>query len=151
MTHKYLIEVGFKWLSKKGAIVFKELKTQNVEIPDIIGFKSDYSFVLEAKVSRNDFFRDKKKNFRKQSHLGMGDFRFFITPKNLISIDELPDMWGLIEVDENMKPRVKYNPFGKGNIYSNWNRNECNKKAEYLVLYSVLRRLKIKGLIPKKI
>lgn len=151
MTHRYLVEIGFKWLSKKCGFVFKEFKTQNVEIPDLIGFKSNHSFVLEAKVSRNDFFKDKKKDFRKQSHLGMGDFRFFITPKNLISIDELPNMWGLIEVDENMKPRVKFNPFGKGNIYSNWKKNQSNKKAEYLVMYSALRRLENKGLIKNNI
>ncbi|BBI90438.1 hypothetical protein HYO65_gp046 [Tenacibaculum phage PTm1] len=78
---------------------------------------------------------------------GMGDFRFFIAPKGMIKVDELPNNWGLIEVSENGKSRIKHNPFGKGNIYSSWKRNEKNIIAERQMLYSALRRLQIRNRI----
>ena len=63
-----------------------------------------------------------------------------------MKIDELkhtvyPLDWGLIEVDTNGKAMCVYNPFGKGNIYHNWERFEKNKNAEKAVLYSALRRM----------
>lgn len=59
------------------------------------------SFLIEAKVSRQDFKKDFKKDFRKNEKLGVGDFRLYACPKGLLSLEELPDKWGLIEIDEN--------------------------------------------------
>lgn len=149
MTHNELVEIGYKWINKRCGFGFKELKTINDEIPDVIGFISGYSFLLEAKVSRSDFLSDKKKKFRQDPSLGMGNFRFFITPKGLIKIEDLPEMWGLIEVNDKLKARIVHNPFGKGNVYSNWKSFDKNIIAENKVMYSVLRRLEIQGLIEK--
>ena len=116
------------------------MKTLNAEIPDVIGFKGDFSFIIEAKTSRADFLADKKKPFRLNPSIGMGDFRFFIAPLNMIGISELPEGWGLIEV-EGFKIVNVHNPFGKGNIYSNWIKNKKNNQAERYVMYSALRRI----------
>lgn len=123
-SHQELVDIGYKWCMSRCSFAFKELVTINRECPDVIGFNSCGSFVLEAKVSRGDFLSDKKKPFRVYSFQGMGDWRFFIVPKALIEVSEIPTGWGLIEVDEKGKAKIAYNPFGKGNIYDHWIRNE---------------------------
>ena len=149
MTHSELVEIGYKWCLTKCAFAFKELVTLESEQPDIIGFNSNGTFLLEAKTSRADFFADKKKMFRIHSFMGMGDWRFFICPIDLILIDELPKGWGLIEVNSIGKANTVFNPYGKGNIYSNWDRLEKNERAEKSLMFSALRRLHLKKLINK--
>ena len=140
ITHNDLIEAGRRWLSDKCGFVACEMKSQNKEIPDVIGFNSSGSFVLEAKISRGDFFADNKKIFRQIPSLGMGDWRFYITPPRLVSIDELPAGWGLIEYSKGRRARVVFCPFGRGNIYSTWGRVPKNTHAEINLMYSALRR-----------
>ena len=146
-SHNDLVEIGYKWCLAKCAFAFKELVTLAGEIPDVIGFNSSGSFLLEAKVSRSDFLTDKKKFHRINPEHGMGDWRFYIAPKKLINIDELPDMWGLIEVNGKGRARTVYNPFGKGNVYCHWKRNPKHSVYERGIMYSALRRLQQKKLI----
>lgn len=140
--HKELVEVGYKWLLKNGGcgVAFKELKSINQEIPDVIGFSSHYSYVIECKVSRTDFLKDKKKPHRA---IGMGDFRYFLCPAGLIKHDELPDKWGLIYCYPNGKiltvkrvAGIKAHQFDK------------DRFAEQRLMYTALRRLFIKGYFP---
>jgi hypothetical protein len=154
MSHNELVEIGYKWLDTRCGVVFKELTSLGPfrEIPDVIGFISEGSFLLEAKTSRSDFFNDTKKRFRMKPHHGMGDWRFIICEKGIIEKGEvilMPGTWGLIEVNEKGKAKMRFNPFGKGNIYSNWERNEKNQVAEIQLMYSALRRLHKKGLTEK--
>ena len=102
-THRELVEIGYKWVIKKCGFAFKELTVAHDEIPDVLGFNSNGSFLLEAKVSRADFLADRKKSFRIFSEKGIGDWRFFIVPKGMVKIEELPKNWGLIEVSEKVK------------------------------------------------
>jgi hypothetical protein len=146
-THSELIEIGYKWCLTKCGFAFKDLVTIGGEVPDVIGFNSEGTFLLEAKTSRSDFFNDNKKWFRRVPECGMGDWRFYICKKDMIKIEELPEMWGLIEVNEKGKARIKYNPFGKGNIYSRWKKNEKNSGGERAMLYSALRRIHEKGMM----
>lgn len=152
MTHSDLVEIGYRWVMARCSFAFTELKTVNGsgEIPDVIGFREEGSFLLEAKVSRSDFLSDIKKYCRVHSSKGMGDWRFFIAPAGLIQVAELPPLWGLIEVSPKGKTRCVWNPFTdrpKGNIYSNWHRHPKNEKAELSMLKSALRRLQNKGVI----
>lgn len=147
MTHRNLVEIGYKWALSRCGFAFKELSCVNAEIADVIGFNSNGTFLLEAKTSRADFIADKKKPFRCNPCIGMGDWRFFIVPKGLVKIEELPDMWGLIEVNERYKSVITYNPFGKGNIYSNWKRCQKSHLAENNLMYSALRRLHLRNRI----
>ena len=141
MTHSELVEIGYKWCLTKCGFAVKELVTHNAEQPDVLGFNSNGTFLLEAKTSRSDFLADKKKPFRINPADGMGDWRFFIASKGLIKVEELPPMWGLIEVNEKGKAITTFNPFGKGNSYYNWIRNPKEEGCERIVMYSVLRRL----------
>lgn len=149
MTHKELIEIGYKWCLNKCAFAFKDLVTLNGwgEVPDVIGFNSSGTFLLEAKTTRADFLKDKQKRFRQFPEYGMGDWRFYICKKGLIEIKDLPEIWGLIEVNDKGKARTKYNPFGKGNIYSHWKRNKKHESSERDMMFSALRRIQEKNLM----
>jgi len=154
MKHDELVEIGYKWVLNKCGFAFKELVSinQTGEVPDVIGFNSIGSFLLEAKTSLADLRREQKKYFRRHSEDGMGDWRFYITVKGLISLEHIPKHWGLIEVDIlTKKARIVYNPYGKGNIYSKWKKCYKNQKAELAILYSALRRLHNKKLLTQEI
>lgn len=153
MTHKELVDVAYRYLlnNLSCGIAFKELKTLSREIPDVIGFgSSGHSAIIECKASRSDFLSDKNKPFRKNPQLGMGTYRYYCCPKGLIKIEELPEGWGLIYVDEKGKARCWYMPMKKytnehGTAYIHPYMHEKNIKSEHGVMYSALRRLFIKG------
>lgn len=89
-----------KWLkgTKRASVVITELVTVNSETPDAIGFRCGNSFLVECKTSRMDFKRDQKKFFRMCPKYGMGDYRYYAAPPGIISPNELPAGWGLVEV-----------------------------------------------------
>jgi len=141
--HDKLVELGAKWLMKnpptkgnchctKCSIATTEIVTFASENPDVLGFANDAkSVLLEAKISREDFKRDFKKDFRINPERGMGDFRLYIAPKGLIKIEELPENWGLIEVDE--KDKCKIVKFAE--------KQPSNKRGEMMVLTSLIKRI----------
>lgn len=143
MKHDELVKIAGKWLKNQGCgYVATELKalTPNGEIPDAIGFRSDYSVIVECKASRSDFLADRKKIFRKVPEMGMGDFRFFMCPDGMIHPSDLPEKWGLLHVTE--KGRVNKIVAPKGNIWKIsdlWHR-EKSVESEYALMYSCLRR-----------
>lgn len=111
MDHSTLCDLAVRWLKRPmsaggpGCLVaLKECKTGwDGEVPDAIGFIAsgneiiDGSVVVEAKVSRSDFRADFNKLHRESD--GVGRWRYYIAPQGLISIHELPDRWGLLEVN----------------------------------------------------
>lgn len=151
MTHKELIPIAYKWVIKtaKCGVAFKELysHTCNGEYPDVIGFRSHgKSILIECKATRSDFLCDKNKLFRKHPEKGMGDYRFYLCPKGVISPEDLPNGWGLIWIDNSGKAKCIVNPYCKsvsGNIWRN--HMVKNWAAEHSLMYSALRRLHIKG------
>ncbi len=150
MTHAEVVQAAYVWVLKRAAcgIAFKELKTLSDEIPDVIGFGSwDHSVLIECKVSRSDFICDKNKRFRKDPERGMGMYRFYACPTGMIKIDELPENWGLIYVDDKLKAKSIHNPYGltlNSNIFRGGFTTR-NIIAEKGIMYSALRRLFIKG------
>lgn len=149
-THKELVEIAYKWVLKNAScgIAFKELVTSaSEEIADVIGFGAwQHSVLIECKVSRSDFFSDKKKIFRQYPERGMGRQRFYCCPKGLINKEELPEGWGLLYVDEKGKCRAEYSPYN-GNIEIRHKGFQVNVTAEMGVMYSALRRLHLRGRI----
>jgi len=142
-THDDLVQIGRDWCLRpwKNAdsghsgcgLVIAEMTSSAFETPDVIGWNSYSSILIEAKTSRSDFKRDHKKVFRRCPDMGVGKQRYFITPKGLISKDELPDNWGLIEVNDEGKTRVVQN---SGRFVS-------EERSEVTMLLSLIRRLKI--------
>lgn len=146
MTHSELVNISYKYMLKHFScgIAFKEIKTISSECADVIGFGSyQHSILFEIKVSRSDFLADKKKPFRNHPEKGIGRYRFYVCPKGMININDLPDQWGLIWELEG-KLEVVLNPFCRNPImYScHQNRHETiNLQAERDILYSALRRV----------
>lgn len=150
MTHNDLVQIAYRWVLKRGScgVAFKELNTttSNREYPDVIGFGAwNHSVLIEVKVSRPDFMKDRHKSFRKDPSLGMGKYRYYMCPAGLIKPEDLPERWGLIYVNDQMKARCVVNPYG--HVDGNIRRNgfERNIHAEHQLMYSALRRLHIKG------
>jgi hypothetical protein len=100
MTHYELVKRAERWLAntKRCYVVLTEPGTLMGEIPDAIGWTSRCSILVECKSSRGDFLRDKHKPSRRVPALGLGQFRYYMCPPALVSPNELPEKWGLLEV-----------------------------------------------------
>jgi hypothetical protein len=149
VTHACLVDRGRRWLLRAYSsgthvwlhqqenyfcrpacsIVVTDLVSQDIESPDVLGWTGHTSYLIECKVSRADFLADQKKAFRKIG--GMGDFRYYLAPKGLLSPEELPTKWGLLEM-EGRCITVAKNP----------EQQEAHKSSEVAVMHSVLRRLR---------
>jgi hypothetical protein len=137
MTHKGLVNRVSNWLKYtqhyRCSIVCSELVTAVLETPDVIGFYGHGNSVLcECKISRSDFMSDKNKWFRREEKMGMGNFRYFCAPEGLLSIEEIPKGWGLLEVGKH-----------SCRITKEADRKEANKQNEVKFLMSIIRRLEI--------
>ena len=139
-----------KWLNDVGCnvVIRDPFRSSNIEQPDAIGWRSGISILIECKASRSDFLADQKKIFRKNPGRGMGDWRFYMAPKGIIQVSDLPLWWGLLEVTE--KTIKKTHGVPKGNCY--WAPGkfiDVNKRAETIMMLSALRRMQIRGHLPE--
>jgi hypothetical protein len=117
-------------IKRQHRIVVTELATLAREQPDVIGWACNESTLLEVKVSCADFLRDKKKLSRKHPHHAVGNYRYYFAPKGLLSPDEMPEGWGLVEADGRRSEVLKLPKF-----------QEISHSAERDILISVVRRL----------
>jgi len=150
MTHKELVEIGYRWLMKsvRCRFAFKELVTYAAETSDVIGWKGGDSILIECKTSKADFLADKKKDFRLHSWMGVGNYRFYLTPAGLFNTMHIPKKWGWLEVSEKGKIIKKITP--KGNIWTGFPRfDEVNMISERFMLCSALGRIQNKTDIQK--
>lgn len=129
MKHCDLVEKARVKLFVKYPIVITELVTYAGEEPDAIGFNGWESCLIECKVTKSDFYVDKKKIFRRLPEYGVGNYRYYLTPKDLLKGSQLPDNWGLYELWGN---KVK--------LIREADRVETNWKNEKKILISALRR-----------
>jgi len=61
----------------------------------------------EIKVSRSDFFHEIQKPKKRRAGLRLSNEFWFVTPKNLVAIHEVPPECGLLEVDSNYNISTK--------------------------------------------
>lgn len=143
MTHSELVQVATRWLKRKGfPVVLSDADRPLLpsgEQPDALGFRSGVSCLVEVKASRADFLADRKKSFRLEPCLGVGDWRFYLAPVGTIPVHELPPGWGLI----NAVGRRIYQEVGvPGNtIWESAKPFTGNHECEMRALYSIARRL----------
>lgn len=130
LSHVVLVEVAAKWLQRKCAVVITELCTIG-ETPDAIGWQGTHSTLVECKVSRSDFLADAHKSFRREDWMGIGQHRYFLTFPGLLSVDELPPKWGLLELTGSKVRMVKESQHFE----------EANDRHEIGILLSTLRRI----------
>lgn len=109
-THEQLVQKTVKWCTKPLSLTgpgchlaIPEFPTgYDGEIPDVIAYRAHTealsgTVMCEVKVSRADFLQDKNKPHRNGETLGVGQHRFYVAPQNMITVDELPAGWGLVE------------------------------------------------------
>jgi hypothetical protein len=135
LTHTELVNLASKWLKRKCPVVITGLATTG-ETPDAIGWQGTFSILIECKTSLADFNKDKKKYFRYSPEQGLGGNRYFLTPEKLVSPNQLPLNWGLLEIINNQVILVKESEYFESNV-----------KQEVKILLSTLRR--IKGITPE--
>ena len=140
LTHKNAVKRMVLWLrnSRGCAVVMAERSsTYVIEKPDVIGWKSNSaSILIECKVSRSDFLADKLKSFRRMEEMGLGDFRYFAAPKGMLTPEDMPEGWGLLEIGEHqVRERLPAQP------------KTANKTAEVSMLVSCIRRLEISATV----
>lgn len=142
MTHDKLVCISGKWLKKHSQnaripncrLVRTELKTVIDEIPDVIGWCSSCSIMIEVKVSRSDFLKDAKKPFRTKSESGIGEYRYYCCPQGLIRPHDIPEKWGLLWYNGSNELEIVKDAIAQ-------NANVINERA---ILLSIIRRSKIK-------
>lgn len=153
LTHRQLCDLAVKWLQRPASrsgpgcqVAFSECRADwKGETPDAIGFRAavfkEASVVVEVKVSRADFLADRKKPHRTDPSLGMGTYRYFMAPAGLISPEELPARWGLIEVGDRSSLNVVCgHVLLKYREEDNW-RHEPALNAEWTLLVRMLNRV----------
>ncbi|HAL44577.1 MAG TPA: hypothetical protein DCP47_01425 [Phycisphaerales bacterium] len=142
LNHKQLVKQAANYLRNDiGLSVVITERTTQIEIPDVIGYRGGFSWLIECKASKADFLADKKKLFRINPEQGIGYYRFYLAPINMIKVGELPENWGLIEVfnDEGKLRNIRAKdsqPF-----------YERNMQNEIAGLVSVMRRLQISATV----
>ncbi|WP_114278887.1 hypothetical protein [Thioalbus denitrificans] len=146
-THDELVIRAERWLRRQGCGVtirdpFRAY-TANGELPDAIGWRDGLSILVECKVSRSDFQADKNKPFRMVPKNGMGDWRFYLSPPDVVRPDDLPPGWGLLWATPKVIRKVHGFP---GNCMW-WKERPFTgcKRSETMMLVSALRRMEIRG------
>ncbi len=125
---------GHRQWASSWRIVTVEMVTGCNENCDIWGTNGSESVVVEVKTSHADFLADQKKWHRQENYrdLQSGNFRYYLAPEGLISLDELPDGWGLLEWDGTKITKVKQAV-----------RREVSNWSDLLMMSSILRRFGI--------
>lgn len=145
-SHSELVKIAVRYL--RGTVgchaVIAELRMNNystsLEVPDAIGWIFNSSSVLvECKASRADFHADKLKIFRKIEKQGLGRHRYFMAPQGMLKPEEMPNGWGLLEVDAAKRVHRKS---------QSTNFMERNLRHEIAMLTGALRRVEIRLPLP---
>ena len=150
LSHAQLVDRARRWLKysvvldarhldgkrprykQRCGVVATELVTAESETADAIGWMQGgrVSVLIECKTSRADFRADRNKMFRYRPWLGVGRHRFYMTPCGLVTMEELPDGWGLLEVSCRSVDVCRI-----GDQF-----HERNAAAEMAMLWSIARR-----------
>lgn len=101
VTHAELVKRAAVWLRRiqRCSVVVTEITSSGSEQPDALGWRFGASVLVECKATRADFLSDAKKPFRIFPETGMGNYRFYMVPSGLVSLGEVPNGWGLVEVE----------------------------------------------------
>lgn len=87
-THNDLVARAGRWLknTRKCSVVFTEHVCQAVdEFPDAIGWRpGGWSIVVECKMSRADFYKDRAKPFHQAGRM-MGRERWYMAPQGILT------------------------------------------------------------------
>ncbi|PZT35120.1 hypothetical protein A7X93_00500 [Stenotrophomonas maltophilia] len=149
VKHSDLVKIAGRWLRNTAgcSVVLEELcaATGNGENPDAIGWYTGRTMLVECKVSRSDFLADRKKRFRARPEHGLGLYRYFMAPKGLITVDELPARWGLLEVSgSRVAVAAGKRPKTWADENDPWAFPERFAQGETQMLLSAMQRIKVR-------
>lgn len=140
ITHDQLIFRAKKWLENQSCgVILTEYVSYATSIPDAIGLNHMRSIVIECKVSRSDFMADQKKDHRHFINQ-LGNYRYYLTPPNIVCKEDIPEDWGLLYVMDKRIIKVKEAPPHLETEV---------KVAEWQLLYSLARRIAGNNLLDK--
>jgi len=143
-THAQLCELGTSAMRRMFGcgVVASEIASYAGESPDVFGFKNSgqETYLFEVKVSRSDFIADAKKYSRQNPHKGIGLYRYYFAPAGLITVEELPQLWGLIEVDPRRKLTISHGKVPNSSLGNEFAFRERSTSDELALLYSIARR-----------
>lgn len=137
MTHAQLVSLAARWLHtrRNHPIVLSDVRCNMVaEQPDVLGWTNNgVSTLIECKISRADFLRDETKSHRRTPDRGMGYVRWYATPRGILSKDDLPEGWGLVEMFGDGWSRARI-------VHTGRPFRARNEKDERTMLVQALRR-----------
>ena len=138
MTHAQLVEKAVHWLRRyRCGVVLSEQACVSGEMPDAIGWKrACHSVLVECKVTRSDFLADRAKPFRLKPEQGVGCERFYLVPAGLLRREELPQGWGLLELNRG---RIETVQSSAKNL-----RTDTGFRYEMNLLLASLRRVEVR-------
>jgi len=138
MNHAFLVAKAVAWLRRyRCGVVLSEQACISGEMPDAIGWKrACHSVLVECKISRADFLADRNKPFRLNPQTGVGSERFYLVPKGLVRVEDLPPGWGLLEYRNREIEMLKAS---KKNL-----RSDEGFRCEMNLLLASLRRVEIR-------
>ena len=133
LTHEDLRKRAVKWLTGQHCgVVLSEMVSAAWETPDAIGWRAGYSMLVECKVSRADFFRNRDKHTLQRG--GMGRERYFLVPPKLVRAEDMTidfQGYGLLWAEpDRILLKVPAVP------------RDTDKDREIAMLTSALRRVK---------
>ncbi len=150
MTHAELVDIAVRWLKKQRCgVVFRE-HYGDTEVPDALGYRSDYSICVECKVSRSDFLRDLKKRSRRDYASRPALQCYYLSPEPktgeyvVIPPARLPDGWGLLNVSAPGRVSVIVEP--RPMLRWHDDRTSEQLRQELRRLYLDIRRYQAQGL-----
>ena len=140
MDHSTAVNIIAKFLNEEGfvgrfPVVLTEMRSSTLQEPDVLGFRCGPSAMVECKVQRNDFTREKRKGYRNSEDCA-GNKRSYACPEGLIKPDEIPEKMGLLYIDELTR---------EVEVIREPERQKCNREVEQRILYSALRQEVIDG------
>lgn len=150
-THADLVDLGARWAKRQGfPVVTTEIRAAGSrEEPDVLAFRGQCSLLIEAKTSRGDFLADFKKPERIAAQGGLGVYRLYLCPAELLGLDDIPPKWGLLWARGQ---RIEQIRMPKGNIWPGYSEasrypdtwglfaHAPDHTAERAVMYSIARR-----------
>ena len=143
ITHDQLVERAKRWLKKAHGskfacgVVLVEFNCTLPQIPDVIGFNCRRSILIECKVSRADFKADKHKSHRHYVR-GIGSWRYYLTLPHVACAEDIENGWGLLYAIDSRIIEVKESEYFS---------DDSIKAEEWSILYSIVRRLNLRGLL----
>lgn len=152
LSHSDLVGLGARWAKRQGfPVVTTEIRANGSrEEPDVLAFRGHCSLLIEAKTSRADFLADFKKPERNSDvGTGLGVYRLYLCPAELLAVQDIPQKWGLLWARGKRIEAVK---MPLGNLWpdhisaqrypGNWAlfAHVPDHNAERAVMYSVARR-----------